>query len=387
MSRGRGILGGLFRRSPSTVLAEAERLIAADDAAAGAALLRPMAEAGDPAAQYRLGELYEQGQGVIPQPCRRRCACSAPPASRAMSPPRRKLGDIYLSGRGAPASVTPAAMALHEEAGAEGGSGGRASLIGRLFPDGLLVRQDVAEAARWNERAASAGDAGAASRLGYQYAAGLGVDQDFEAARRWYTAAAETGHEDGILGLGILLAGGYGGTPDQAAARPWFERAAEMGNSSARFFLGVFYLNGEGVDRDEARAVQFFRQAAEADHPGAMYYLGELLRRGTGAPADELEAETWLRRAATRGNLRALVALGHMLTLTRATGPGETRPAQRPRLPLRRCSLSRGGRAGRSRGPAGAGRPLSRRPGRAAGSGRGGALAAEGGGSGPGLRL
>src|SRR5215469_3985997 len=143
MTRSRGLFGGLFRRSPSAVLADAERAIEGGDAPGGAALLRPMAEAGAAEAQFRLGELYEQGRGVIHSHVDAVRWFRAA-AEQGHVGAQANLGEIYMSGRGAPASVTAAAAALQEEA-KERGAGGAADggLIGRLFPGGLLVRQDV----------------------------------------------------------------------------------------------------------------------------------------------------------------------------------------------------------------------------------------------------
>src|SRR5215471_13951300 len=146
MTRPRGLFGGLFRRSPSAVLADAERAIEGGDAPAGAALLRPMAEAGAAAAQFRLGELYEQAKGVIHSHVDAVRWFRAA-AEQGHVGAQAKLGEDYFSGRGAPASVTAAAAALQEEVETGGTREAGGGLIGRLFPGGLTVRQDVAEAA------------------------------------------------------------------------------------------------------------------------------------------------------------------------------------------------------------------------------------------------
>ena len=71
------------------------------------------------------------------------------------------------------------------------------SLLKRMYPQGLAVRQDPGQAAVWNTAAAEAHDAGAQARLGYQYASGFGVAPDLAAARQWFAASAAQGNVAG----------------------------------------------------------------------------------------------------------------------------------------------------------------------------------------------
>jgi TPR repeat protein len=63
----------------------------------------------------------------------------------------------------------------------------------------LYYRQDnYAEAAKWFHLAADQGRADAQSNLGSMYADGEGVPQDFVQALMWFTLAAAQNHRDGI---------------------------------------------------------------------------------------------------------------------------------------------------------------------------------------------
>ncbi len=256
--------------------------------------LRPLAVGGDPEAQFHLAGLYETGHGLV-QSFTDAAHWFRAAAEQGHVLAQARLGEIYLTGRSAPASVGGAAR---PELGRDSGGDG---VLTRLFPDGHTIDQDFVEAARWNRLAAAAGDAGAQARLGYLCASGLGIERNYTAARAWFTAAAEQDNPAGQLGLGMLLAGGHCGPPDFAAAISWIEKAVAHGNPTAKLCLAVLCLRGDAWPRDDRRAAQLLAEAADQDQPEAMYYLGELYRTGRGTALDPSAAETWLLRAAIRG--------------------------------------------------------------------------------------
>ena len=212
-----------------------------------AAQYRALAEEGSVLAQLRLAQLYERGEGVL-QSFVEAVRWFRSAAEQGSVPAMARLGDIYLSGMAAPGTATPAALVRLDE------SASQESLVKRLYPQGLSVRQDPAQAAHWNLRAALTGDAPAQARLGFQYASGLGVPTDLSEAERWFGVAAKQGNSAGQLGLGMLNAGSYGERRDHVAAQRWLEPCAAEGNSTAQLCLAMLLLSGEGVSRDEGRA-------------------------------------------------------------------------------------------------------------------------------------
>src|SRR4051812_6594004 len=85
-----------------------------------------------------------------------------------------------------------------------------------LFPNGLDVQADHAEALRWCRAAAEKGLAAAQANLALMYARGLGVELDYVEARRWYELAADQGNANAELGLGVIYANGFGTETDLA---------------------------------------------------------------------------------------------------------------------------------------------------------------------------
>jgi len=141
--------------TPAQQLASADRAIARGSYTDAAGILKPLAAAADAAAQFRLGMLYLQGQGV--------------------------------------ARSDQEAVRLFERA-AEQGNARAQMALGDLYAAGRGVTRDDAEARAWYQKAATQGDADAQAKLGDLYASGRGVPQSSFQAYVWYGAAARSGN-------------------------------------------------------------------------------------------------------------------------------------------------------------------------------------------------
>ena len=124
------------------------------DYATAATLWRQLADQGDVTAQYRIGIMYNNGEGV-------------------------------------PQNYTEAARWFR--LAAEQGNAKAQFLLGFLYAAGNGVALDDTEAARWFRRAADQGEARAQFLLGSAYAEGAGVPQDDVSARMWFELAAAQG--------------------------------------------------------------------------------------------------------------------------------------------------------------------------------------------------
>jgi TPR repeat protein len=111
---------------------------------------RPLAQAGDREAQYRLGVMYAEGKGV---------------------------------------ASNDAEAALWFERAAEQGEAMAQYNLGASYAEGAGVRQDMTAAAKWFRRAADQGIPLAQLNLGLLYASGSGVPQDNVEALKWIDLA------------------------------------------------------------------------------------------------------------------------------------------------------------------------------------------------------
>ena len=112
------------------------------------------------------------------------------------------VGVIYSNGRGLPQSYMEAAKWFHRAA--EKGQSGAQYDLGVLYAKGQGVPQNFAEAAKWFRQAAEQGKAAAQYNLGFMYTQGQGVGQDFAEAAKWYRKAAEQGDMDSQNRLAAL---------------------------------------------------------------------------------------------------------------------------------------------------------------------------------------
>jgi TPR repeat protein len=97
-------------------------------------------------AQYNLGVLYAEGQGV-PQDDKKAVAWYGKAASRGDAEAQYNLGQMYRTGRGAPRDDKKAA-AWYTEAANQGFAEAQSNL-GGMYVQGLGVRQDIVTGCAW----------------------------------------------------------------------------------------------------------------------------------------------------------------------------------------------------------------------------------------------
>ena len=168
-----------------------------------------------------------------------------------------KLGQIYQSGDGLPRDeqeslkwITSAAKQAHAEA---------EWLLGFTYEEGFGVERSSKEAARWYQRAAEHGHAGAQLYLANLYENGA-IDglQNFLMAIYWYEKADERGQPDAPFRLARL----YENTQqDFGKALEWYRKAANKGDAAAEWHLGRAYYEGVGVPCDKEEGLKWYARA------------------------------------------------------------------------------------------------------------------------------
>jgi len=123
----------------------------------GAALkeLRPLAEAGNARAQYRLGTMFAMGLGV-PQDYRQAANWLNKAATQGNAHAQNELGVLYDVGRGVPADPRQAARWFRKAA--ERGIGAAQFNLASLYQQGRGVPLDPVEAFAWADAATQLGD-------------------------------------------------------------------------------------------------------------------------------------------------------------------------------------------------------------------------------------
>ena len=168
----------------------------------------------------------------------------------------------------------------------------------------------------------------AATLLGRLFQEGLGVKVDPVTAAKWYRRAAELGDTEGTFAFAVMLAEGDGIQKNRAGAAQLFDTAAQRGHALANYNLALLFLKGDGKPENPHRAALHLRYAAEQGIAQAQYDLATLYATGTGVDANATEAATWLARAADQGLADAEVEYGVWLFQGRGVTPSQWRGAQ-----------------------------------------------------------
>ncbi len=177
----------------SLILANSHQSFAGD----ATQVTRRLAEQGDAEAQFSLGYMYYNGQGV-PQDYK-----------QAVKWYRKAVEQGYAMGQ---------------------------LFLGVMYHNGQGVPQDYKQAVKWYREAAEQGLAVAQGGLGTMYRLGQGVPQDYKQAVKWYREAAEQGLADAQCNLGIMYYEGDGVPQNYKKAYVWFNLAASQGDADATKF-------------------------------------------------------------------------------------------------------------------------------------------------------
>ncbi|MBT3784172.1 sel1 repeat family protein [bacterium] len=98
--------------------------------------------------------------------------------------------------------------------------------LGLLYAKGEGVEQDYIMARSWYMKANAGGNLIAANKLGLMYLLGQGVDQDDKVAINWWLHAATRGHVLSQYNLGSMYEQGRGVQKDFIEAYAWYNIAA-----------------------------------------------------------------------------------------------------------------------------------------------------------------
>jgi uncharacterized protein len=185
------------------------------DFATALRIYRELAERGDAVSQYALGRMYVRGEGVPKDPDQARywfsiardqtAALKAynrgdhatamriyrPLAEKNQSLAEYIIGLMYANGQGVAENYGEALKWL-KKAGEHGEAKAQFS-VGVIYFKGLGVPQNHAEASKWYRRSADQGNATAQYNLGAMYAKGETMAQDSVTAYMFYTLAAKLG--------------------------------------------------------------------------------------------------------------------------------------------------------------------------------------------------
>ncbi|MBL1276715.1 MAG: sel1 repeat family protein [Ectothiorhodospiraceae bacterium] len=199
------------------------------------------------------------------------------------------LGLMYLQGEGVKKDNKSGLSLLSESS--QQGYYLASHRLGKIYMKGDVAKADPANAIKYITLAANKGYSPSQYLLGSLYQSGQqGVKKNHKTALKWYGLAADQGHKTAKLTLAKLSSE--------------MIKSPEL-SASAAYENGLNFLKGRGVSRDYKQAVKWFSQSAEQGYADAQYNLGELYNKGRGVRKNKKVALQWYKSAAAQGHIKA----------------------------------------------------------------------------------
>lgn len=285
-------------------------------------LLRPLAEAGSPVAQFYMAEIYRFGKPLYAAEWYRKAA------EQGHAQAQLRVGDYYSDGEaGLPKDKVQSAYWYRKAA--DQGNQKAENLIGEAYDQGRGVPQDHRQANSWFRKAALQGDANAFCNLSGSYEKGEGVEQDMVlayaymkiAVSRFAALACELKEEAlreklsaSVQQAGTAMAQSWqpgkplpGEKAQAVSVIPQSTAALKADERKLKAGLAAY------AAADYGKAASLLLEAAEAGQPEAQFLLGQIYKSGLGLPKlpqDYYRALHWYGKAADQSHTEAQVKLG-----------------------------------------------------------------------------
>ena len=206
-----------------------------------ARLYEAAATGGIAVAHFRLGYLYEVGDGVPVDTTRARAHYEAAVAS-GLQEARLRLAICHLQGWGGP--VDRPSFLREVVAAADSGLRSAQLMMASLHFSGFVAEKDYAKALAWLERAAKQDDPEAQLQIG-RHLERKQVNElmpDLSLARAWYELSAEQEYAAAMRAAGLSFLAGNRGDREWDLAHQWLTLATDTGDSEAPFILAAWAL-------------------------------------------------------------------------------------------------------------------------------------------------
>jgi TPR repeat protein len=250
------------------------------DFAGAVEMCRKAAEQNCPAAQYRLGLLFQAGakdKVVIPQNIEQSIFWLTKAAEAGYAPAYNQLG-----------------LHLH---------------------DGLSGKKDAKAAHSWFKKAMDGGSMAGQYNVGVNYKLGIPgfLPQDVNKAIELFRILAEKGYPLALKEMAYAYINGTGGLQkNEAEAFKYSLKSAEQGNESAQLLIGYFYETGTGVSKNPFEAFRWYQAAVEQEYAPAFVKLARCYHIGIGTEKSLIDAAKWSQKSADKNEPDGLGFLGYL---------------------------------------------------------------------------
>lgn len=225
-------------------------------------LATPLAEAGNPASQTLVAEIYSRGLGVKPD-IAKAMEWYEKASERNVPEATFQLAMILLDG-GPEIRDRERAYTLMKKAADQGHRLAQFNYA-QMAIARIPGQRGYAEAVPYLEKAATAGLPEAQYAMAQVRTEGLdGKSINGKEAREWLEKAAQQGFDTAQIELGTWLVDHSGTAAGQAEGFGWLMRAASAGNPAAQNRVAKLYRAGVGVEPDRIQAAKWYLRARRA---------------------------------------------------------------------------------------------------------------------------
>ena len=198
----------------------------------------PLAEGGDPAAQYCLGSMYTiDGQVEKTKNFTEAAKWYRMAAEQGFYFAQHELGSLYCNGSGVEQNASVALVWYHKAA--EQGYTKSETLLGFAYYVGKVcevkIKRDLAKAGKWFRVVAEKEGEFPYIQylLGSMYQSGEGVPQNYTEALKWYRKSIEGGDNNAMGKLAVMYYFGQGVIQNYTLAHMWLNLASAHGDERA----------------------------------------------------------------------------------------------------------------------------------------------------------
>jgi TPR repeat protein len=194
--------------------------------------LLPAGRAGNPQAQFLLGQLSDNGFGSVALDPREAARWYRMAADQNHGEAQFTLARAYAFGRGVKQDKD---QALHWLKKAAENNFEQALIdLARLYDEGRVIEKDPVRAAQLVERAAALGNPDGEYAFAERLAAGNGVTQDRKRAWEWFKRAADNGQPAALYRMGQIIFARHRTIEDNITAYTWLTLATRLGSDEVK---------------------------------------------------------------------------------------------------------------------------------------------------------
>jgi len=220
--------------------------------------------------QLNLGSHYEDGTGVAKND-KKAFDLYKKAAAQGYAVAQFRLGEMYFEGRGTEENLAKAVESM--EKSATQGYPQAQEFMTFLKVGGWDTNHPAKSGIQFTIAAAEKGNIYAQRTLGQRYQKAIGVKRDDEKAVSWWQKSANQDDTQSLNALGTFYYYDGSDENEKKKALTYYEKSAKLGDDEAKALIGFLTVKGLGLTKDEKKGIEILQSEAENGSAIAEYFL------------------------------------------------------------------------------------------------------------------